>query len=683
MRAWKFFSRAGKALPLDRVQIYLEQLAAALDYAHARDILHRDIKTSNILLALGGEVLLTDFGLGGLTVEQNFARARRAVPGMLDAIAPEYVLGQASDQRADLYSLGVVLYQMVTGLAPFQGNSLGEVAMQHVKAAPPSPCSLRADLPRAAEQVILRALAKNPADRYSHAGDLASGFRLALDTWPARTSPGESQKTNALDMLADLASGKTTAARLSAPRRGGLFDPKWQTQELPLATGEQQKQEPGTDTTSPQSALSALFKPLISPVEEQPGDAPSQAQASLVEITGQTSPGTQPSSWANDPGDELSALPPTPRVKGLKRAKRFRPGAQSEPLGQDQATLEPGAPGSVQVAAASTGNTEALQFAPQSMGNPTRILDSLATVPGTGDTSGTIKLTEPVKIVQVPVAGQPGHFVTGFLPVMPQAETAVRARHTRMKIASLFLVLLLVATGSGIFLVARGQNSPAATSNSKSTPNVAASEQARAAATASANIILSDTLNQNINNWPVGQQGWFTCSFANNAYDITNSDKNRSASALLQKVISGPFAYSLTMEQIKGDTTSQNNQFGMILYATVQNIKGKQIDQFYTLEVLNRAGGQYQFWKYDNSKSGSPWHKLWSKKFGKEFLQGSGPSHVNTLKVVASASLFTFIVNGNQVGTLKDSSFSSGNVGMLVNLDGAEVAFSNFLLTHF
>lgn len=98
--------------------------------------------------------------------------------------------------------------------------------------------------------------------------------------------------------------------------------------------------------------------------------------------------------------------------------------------------------------------------------------------------------------------------------------------------------------------------------------------------------------------------------------------------------------------------------------------------------MVNKANGQYQFWKYDNSKSGSPWTVLWTKNFGKEFSQGSGPSHVNTLKVIASGKMFTFVVNGKQVGNSKDSSFFTGSVGMLVNLNGAEVAFSNLLLTH-
>lgn len=603
-----FLARAG-ALPLAQVQLYLEQLAAALDYAHARGVLHRDIKAANILLPLAGGLFLTDFGLGSLTVEQNFAHARRAMPGMLDAIAPEYVLGQPSDQQADLYSLGAVLYQMVTGLPLFQGNSLGEVAMQHVKATPPSPCSLRLDLPQAAEQVILRALAKNPADRYVQAHELASSFRLALETaQSSRTQSDESKQASAPNILADLAdkTSTSTVTRLSAPRTGGLFDPKWRTSGSLPTMEKPQHPKPGTDRISAQSGV----------------------------------------------------------------------------LNQTPTALKPDASDSLQLAAAS--DTDAFQFAPQPTGNPTGLLGAFAALPGasSGETTGTITRTESVKIVQVPVAGQPGRFVTGLLPSLPEeTKTDREKRRTWLKVASVFLVLLLIAAGSGIFLLIHNQRGTAATSNTGNTPNLAASRQAQATATANANIIISDSLAQNINNWPVGQQGWFSCSFANSAYDITNNSQTRSASAFLPKAISAPFAYSLTMDQLKGDTTSPNNQFGMILDMTIQNTKGTQIIKFYALEVLNKDGGEYQFWKYDNSKGGNYWSRLWHKGFGKEFHEGSGPSHVNILKVAATNNTFTFMVNGDQVGTLKDSSFSSGYMGMLVNLNGAEIAFSNFLLT--
>ena len=138
------------------------------------------------------------------------------------------------------------------------------------------------------------------------------------------------------------------------------------------------------------------------------------------------------------------------------------------------------------------------------------------------------------------------------------------------------------------------------------------------------------------------------------------------------------------MEEIKGDDTSVNNQFGMIFRATIQNTGGKTFTTFYSLEVLNKTGGEYQFWKYDNSqRSGAIfWKKLASHHFGNEFHIGHGPKSINTFKLIANGKNFTLVVNGKKAWTFQDGSFASGGIGMLVNLKGTEVAFSNLLLTH-
>src|SRR6202165_2248493 len=107
------------ALPLPKAASYLEQIAAALDYAHARGIIHRDLKPANILVKPDGTLLLADFPLTTMLTEGKTAQMRLSQPGMLDYMAPEQVLGKAVDGRADLYSLGAILYRMVTGVPPF------------------------------------------------------------------------------------------------------------------------------------------------------------------------------------------------------------------------------------------------------------------------------------------------------------------------------------------------------------------------------------------------------------------------------------------------------------------------------------------------------------------------------------------------------------------------------------
>jgi Domain of Unknown Function (DUF1080) len=178
--------------------------------------------------------------------------------------------------------------------------------------------------------------------------------------------------------------------------------------------------------------------------------------------------------------------------------------------------------------------------------------------------------------------------------------------------------------------------------------------------------------------------------FTGGAYHITDNNPNEGAPAILRdETLQGPFAYSLTMEEIKGNDTSINNEFGLIIRANTQNKNGKIITTFYSFEILNTKNGEYQFWKYDNStasKSG-PWTKLWHHPFGKEFHQGQGPHSINTFKIVVNGKSFTLIVNGKQIANVQDNACSgslcsSGEVGMLVNLKGTEVAFSDLRLTH-
>src|SRR5947209_19839554 len=171
-------------LPLAKVMNYLDQMVAALSVAHEHGVIHRDIKPANILITADERLLLTDFGLVKIVTEGQNPLPRLTGDGMPlgtpDYMAPEQVLGERVDSRADLYSLGIILYQMVTGATPFQGQTPMQIAMQHLHVPPSSPRTLRPELPAVAEQVMLRLLAKRPADRYIRAQDVANAFRAAL-----------------------------------------------------------------------------------------------------------------------------------------------------------------------------------------------------------------------------------------------------------------------------------------------------------------------------------------------------------------------------------------------------------------------------------------------------------------------------------------------------------------------
>jgi hypothetical protein len=143
--------------------------------------------------------------------------------------------------------------------------------------------------------------------------------------------------------------------------------------------------------------------------------------------------------------------------------------------------------------------------------------------------------------------------------------------------------------------------------------------------------------------------------------------------------------YQISMQEIKGDdTTSGSNFFGIFLRTSV--ITGGKY-QGYTFEVLNQNGGAaYNFFKYDGTQQGSPWINLWpgsgkTQKAGNEFHQGQGSKNINTIKVVANGNSFTLFVNGTQVGSVNDSSYAKGFMGMMVAQKNTEVAFSNLLVT--
>jgi hypothetical protein len=311
-------------------------------------------------------------------------------------------------------------------------------------------------------------------------------------------------------------------------------------------------------------------------------------------------------------------------------------------------------------------------------------------------TTGTImKLTSAAKVVNVPVAGQPGRYLVGLMPVpeisgpekaeSPSSSGKIDYLRKHSKVIGLLLLVVFLLGTVTLWFAYQHSGSTTPVVMVASTPDLQATMMTQATETAEANIILADPLSTNINNWPLMSNGSMIYVFKDGTYHITDNDNSRGAPAILSDlVLKGPFVYSLTMEEIKGDDTSVNNEFGMIFRATVQNKNGKIFTTFYTLEVLNKAGGEYQFWKYDDSQgpNSNMWVKLASHPFGSEFHEGHGPKSSNTFKIIANGKNFTLVVNGKKTWTFQDGSYATGSVGMLVNLKGTEVAFSNLLLTH-
>lgn len=180
----EYVSRCGPLSWLE-VQWYLEQLASALDYAHRHGCVHCDVKPANILLDSEGHVLLSDFGIARLTRTEEGAEIVDAsgpgvVMGTPDYISPEQALGRSLDGRSDIYSLAVTLFFLLTKHLPFNGNSPIALALLHVHEAPPSLSEMRADITPALDQVIHKALAKDPAKRFQTANEFSTAFASAV-----------------------------------------------------------------------------------------------------------------------------------------------------------------------------------------------------------------------------------------------------------------------------------------------------------------------------------------------------------------------------------------------------------------------------------------------------------------------------------------------------------------------
>jgi eukaryotic-like serine/threonine-protein kinase len=163
-----------KKLPLDRALQLTQEIASALDYAHGQGVTHRDIKPGNILLTQDGHAKVADFGIAKLNL------AHLTVPGKLLGtpayMAPEQLTGTGSDGRSDLFSLGVILYAMVTGHSPFQGDSATTVCFKVANREPVPASALDLDLPRELDAIISRAMAKEPKRRYQRGVEFAEAI---------------------------------------------------------------------------------------------------------------------------------------------------------------------------------------------------------------------------------------------------------------------------------------------------------------------------------------------------------------------------------------------------------------------------------------------------------------------------------------------------------------------------
>ncbi|OQY31006.1 MAG: hypothetical protein B6243_09185 [Anaerolineaceae bacterium 4572_5.2] len=169
-----------QSLETEQVKRIISQIAAALDHAHQAGIIHRDVKPSNALLDKRW-VLLSDFGLAKMVGSSSKLTATGAGMGTPAYMSPEQGMGEKVDHRTDIYSLGIILYEMLTGQVPHQAETPIATVMKRLNEALPSPRSLNPDISAAVERVLLKALAFDPANRYDNAGEMAEALQNAFN----------------------------------------------------------------------------------------------------------------------------------------------------------------------------------------------------------------------------------------------------------------------------------------------------------------------------------------------------------------------------------------------------------------------------------------------------------------------------------------------------------------------
>lgn len=168
---------AGREIPVDSVVHILTQVTAGLVAIHEAGIIHRDLKPENILLTPEGTVKITDFGIASAESSVSSMKAEQ-LAGTVNYLSPEYIADGTFDERSDIYALGVIAYEVMTGKAPFCGDCLVDTLVRRVQFDPVPPREVRAGLPRSLSELAIKAMHRSPERRYQHARDILSHLEL-------------------------------------------------------------------------------------------------------------------------------------------------------------------------------------------------------------------------------------------------------------------------------------------------------------------------------------------------------------------------------------------------------------------------------------------------------------------------------------------------------------------------
>jgi eukaryotic-like serine/threonine-protein kinase len=278
----------GPVAPADAAD-YIEQVLMALAYAHRQHIIHRDVKPANMMLTPQGLVKLMDFGIARSAADRGLTTTGTTL-GSLYYLSPEQIRGEAVDARSDLYSAGVSLYELVTGCRPFQSDSNYSLMAAHIQEAPKPPIELQPDLPATLNQIILMAMAKDPAQRFQSAEAFDNALRSVAATLPKSAAGAVAAVGASPAGAAAVPHGSALTAAAAAPPPAPAAP---QTVQPPsqahIQSGTAPEAGSGSPVAQPANAApepAPRSSPMPAPIMPPPGAQPSHTSRGLYMTLG-------------------------------------------------------------------------------------------------------------------------------------------------------------------------------------------------------------------------------------------------------------------------------------------------------------------------------------------------------------------------------------------------------------